>query len=334
MEIYITFDYEVFLGPNVGSVDKCLIEPTNNLIKLARKHKVHFVFFIDVLFLLKMEEYKELDSSINADYLKIITQLYELFDDGHDLQLHIHPHWYYSIYDINRRKWSLDYTHYKLSDCSFSDIEIMFINSVTFLSKITGRKITTYRAGGYSLPNNVLFFDMLNKYGILNDSSVFMLKKEFSDFQYYDYSTIKEYNKYSFNNDIQVECDKGCFTEFPISSIRINPICYYIYTLVIKLLNRDTIEIGDGKGVGDFNNKWKRVEKYYKRIISYVVIPASVDSIYSFWIKKIKKTIQSKSQNLLVIIGHPKRQTVYSIRNLDKFLSNLSKDDSVKTFYQ
>ena len=48
MNIYITLDYELFLGPKTGSVDKCLIEPTYNLCKVVSKHGSKMVFFIDV----------------------------------------------------------------------------------------------------------------------------------------------------------------------------------------------------------------------------------------------------------------------------------------------
>ena len=39
MYIYITFDYEMFLGPNIGSVDKCLIEPTNRIMEIGDKYE-------------------------------------------------------------------------------------------------------------------------------------------------------------------------------------------------------------------------------------------------------------------------------------------------------
>ena len=52
-----TFDYELFLGPASGSVDRCLLEPTQKLLDLFDRFQLpHAIFFVDSTYLLRLEE--------------------------------------------------------------------------------------------------------------------------------------------------------------------------------------------------------------------------------------------------------------------------------------
>ena len=52
MNIYFTFDYELFFGSNSGTIENCIVKPTNELIKIANKYNVKFTFFVDSGFLI------------------------------------------------------------------------------------------------------------------------------------------------------------------------------------------------------------------------------------------------------------------------------------------
>ena len=53
--ILLTFDYELFLGKRSGSAQKCMIEPTNELLKILLKNNAKAIFFIDTTYLDQLE---------------------------------------------------------------------------------------------------------------------------------------------------------------------------------------------------------------------------------------------------------------------------------------
>ena len=120
MNIYITLDYELYFGEKHGTVYKCIIFPTNELIKIAEKYNVRFTFFIDAGFLLKLDEFRSKYPTLEEDYKAVTEQIKYLSETGHDIQLHIHPHWEDSYY--NGLNWIFDLKRYKLVD--FNEIEI------------------------------------------------------------------------------------------------------------------------------------------------------------------------------------------------------------------
>src|SRR5229473_8441061 len=99
MDIFFTFDYELFFGAKSGSAEKCLIEPTNELIRIAGKSNAAFTFFIDAGYLKRLDEFRNKFNTLEKDYAAVTKQLESLRRNGHDLQLHIHPHWEDSYYD-------------------------------------------------------------------------------------------------------------------------------------------------------------------------------------------------------------------------------------------
>src|SRR5574344_1586280 len=189
MDVYFTFDYELYLGSNTGTVDKCLITPTNKIVAVLNKKSVRATFFVDVLYLMKLKEYSKSYNNLAVDYNKIITQLKELSTKGHSIQLHLHPQWYYSTY--NGKEWILDFSHYKLSDCPMSDVHNMFEKGISLLESITTKKVFAFRAGGYSIQSLADYVNIFKQYGILVDSSALTGLKSISRFQVYNFTQVK-----------------------------------------------------------------------------------------------------------------------------------------------
>ena len=94
--ILLTFDYELFLYKS-GTVENCLIKPTDLLIEYFNKFNIKATFFVDILFYNLIS--KRPDFSEQA--LLIKNQLQRLLKDGHRLELHLHPQWLNSKYEDN-----------------------------------------------------------------------------------------------------------------------------------------------------------------------------------------------------------------------------------------
>ncbi len=170
MKLLITLDYELFLGSKTGTVEKCLIEPMDRLIEVGDKYSLKYTIFVDSTYLLKLRELSAKYSNLKEDYLRISEHIKFLHKLGHDIQLHIHPHWHYSEY--NGKEWLLDKNHYKLSDLSDEDARMIFSKSKQLLDEIIGEETIAFRAGGFSAQTNNLI-TLFEENNIKVDSSVY-----------------------------------------------------------------------------------------------------------------------------------------------------------------
>lgn len=332
MNIYISFDYELFLGPQTGSVDACLLKPTYELLNIAKRNNVSFVYFVDTLFLLKMKEYIKDSYSLQKEYMSIMEQLRLLHQNGQDLQLHLHPQWYYSSYDVLNERWLMDYKHYKLSDCDEHDISVMIETSCYLLHEITGTNPVAYRAGGYSFYSNKYTVEILKKSGIIIDSSVVLKEKSETIFQSYDYSNIHRSEVYNFNYDNRCCSSDGIMQEYPIFSVKVLHILRVIINNTLRLCQGKKLKpMGDGKGVGIISPLPKK-KSLFKILFERVSIRASVDANNSFWLKFLYSIAKRKGSKVFVIIGHPKRLSNYSLTRLEIFLKSIKKEDVICNF--
>lgn len=331
MKIYITFDYELFLGPETGSVDACLLKPTYELLNIAKRNNVSFVFFVDTLYLLKMKEFANDSYSLRKGYMSIMEQLNVLHQNGQDLQLHLHPQWYYSSYDLLNEKWLMDYKHYKLSDCDEYDISMMIEKSCHLLQEITGKVPVSYRAGGYSFYRNKNVVDIFNKNGIIIDSSVVLKEKSETLFQSYDYSSVTKSNVFYFDFDNRCYTPDGIMKEYPIFSVKVLHILRIIVNKTLSFIYGHKLKpFGDGEGVGVINSPHNK--NCFKTIFERVSIRASADANNSFWLSILYSIAKRRNSEIFVIIGHPKRQSPYSMTKLEDFLKRKRKEDVICNF--
>lgn len=301
-------------------------------MQVAEKHSVKLNFFVDMAYIVNLYKRRTIED-LDKDYKKVCSQLRDLHKNGHSLQLHIHPQWFYSQYDQTSRKWNMDLAHYKLQDCPVQDVEKMIKDGTNLLNSITGEEVHTFRAGGYSFPKGKRYIELLKRYGITTDSSVFMGKKEHSEFQSYDYRGIGTYDSYPFLDDIRTARKDGDFREFPISTIVVHPWLYLLRRIIYAQKFGDIAHImGDGIGIGSKMSKKHKLKDIVDKFFVPVCVPASVDTYKSLYLKKVKKAINAAGGDTMVIIGHPKNCSKLGINSLDNFLSSIDEGDQVITF--
>jgi hypothetical protein len=314
MQVILTFDYELFFGTNTGSVQKCMIEPTSRLLSIAKKHQIPLVFFLDVGFLIKLKESKEQFPILNADFEQIMNQLKEMVELNCDVQLHIHPHWEKSFF--NGEKWIVVTDDcYKLSDFPDAEAEAIVRKYHHFLSTLTKKKITTYRAGGWCIQPFEQIEKVFQELGIEKDSTVFPGGKFESEHYQFDFTAVSPFeNPYRFQSDVTKAETNGFFLEIPISSWEFSPLFYWRLYILGRLNPRDHKMIGDGSFLAQpgrkksvlFNKTWNHV---------------SSDGYYASQLVKQVAYYQAKKLKTFVVIGHPKGMTNYSLKQLDLFVS-------------
>lgn len=99
MKVFITLDYELFLLDPGESVENTLLLPTQRLHDILAKHNAHAIFFVDAGYLFALNRQRHASVKLESDYQKVTSQLRYLESNGHEIGLHIHPHWEDSYFD-------------------------------------------------------------------------------------------------------------------------------------------------------------------------------------------------------------------------------------------
>ena len=324
MNIFLTYDYELFFGKSAGSVDKCMIEPTNELLKIAKEFNIKMTFFVDIGYLIKLKEFLPAHPELLLDDSKVRKQLAQIIEEGHDIQLHIHPHWEKSYYENG--KWVfVTENAYKLADFNQEEINKIVVTYKTFLDEIVGYKTTAFRAGGWCIQPFHKLKTVFEEVGIKYDSSVFP-GGSFSSSDYaFDFTKAPTKSHYSFKDDECKEDENGPFIEYPISSRRYSPLFYWRLYILGRLFPSQHKMIGDGDFLAQPGRKQSVLTNFTWNHIS-------TDGYYA---SKLEETLNSFEQNNtedLVVIGHPKGMTLFSLKATKKFISKAHTKHVFRTF--
>lgn len=255
--LLLTYDYELFLGRS-GSVDNCLIKPTNELMKVMKNHGAHGTFFVDTVYLLRVKEENY------ADYKKVERQLLDLLTEGHRIELHLHPHWVDANYNSVENQWYFDnFRYYRVGSCPEDLIDSLFAQSVELLSGIcfqvdSNYKPFAYRAGGWCIEPFAAFSRLFKQYGIAVDSSVLPMQYSDDSVQGLDYRSITSNDAYRFSESPLKPDEKGMFIEIPVTSFKLSIINIIKHRLNMSLKKGDYTIMGDGKSSLALNRESKK----------------------------------------------------------------------------
>ena len=314
MQVFLTFDYELFFGTATGTVEKCILEPTASLLKIAEKHAVPMTFFVDVGYLVRLQEQLSEFPQLQADYDRVAAQIQQMLQQGCDVQLHIHPHWERSFYTGS--KWEIHTDGaYKLADFSEEEAVSIVRKYADFLTRLTGKAPCAYRAGGWCVQPFSLIEKIFAELGIRYDSSVFPGGKFASKHYAFDFTSVPRFSDaYSFQSDVCQQVENGQFTEIPIASWNYSPLFYWKLYVLGRLFPEQHKMLGDGIFVAQPGRK--------KQVLTHFTWNhVSSDGYYSSMLIKQAKFYDKKQVNAFVVIGHPKSATQFSLKKLDKFVA-------------
>lgn len=257
-QFYLTIDYELFLGDRTGSVQECMINPTYKLAEILAQNASRMTVFWDILHFQRCLFYVNQFSNLQSDIKLIKEQIIFLILSGHDVQLHLHPHWLDAVYD--GYKWNFSYEHFSLQSLnSNDDINDIFslrgcVHQAKELMKQiilpikSNYEVTTFRAGGYMVEPFDKLFSVFKTENIKIDSSVCPCMYHKSTISPYDFRNYPKHQKYSFENTPKQKSDTGRYLEYPIRTIYV-PLPINIYFILIRIFKYPNLE-GTRKGSG------------------------------------------------------------------------------------
>ena len=117
MDVALTLDYELF-GNGSGDIFENVICPTEKLIAICDEVDAKLTIFFEVVEYWKLREAWDSGNIMGYDQdpaLAMKNQMIEAFQNGHDIQLHIHPQWLNAVYEDG--KWLVD-NNWRMNDIS------------------------------------------------------------------------------------------------------------------------------------------------------------------------------------------------------------------------
>lgn len=328
MKHLITLDYELFFGSQAGSVDNCMLKPTKRLLEILDSYGIKATFFVDVGYLVRAQELQcDLENA-----LRVEDQLKYLHEVGHDIQLHIHPHWHRT--EWRNQQWQFDLSYYKLSDYDSQTAATIVKSYSQKIRDLTGRSPIAYRAGGWCIQPFSHFSEALYKAGVRVDSTVYMEGLNESSVQGFDFTGAPEKSSWRFNENPLVEEEVGRFVELPISSAPVSPLFFWQFAVIKKIGSSQHQSFGDGSATSISKAQLTRLLTETSRTV------ASIDGYKS----KLLDHFRQHHKNTfgkdapLVLIGHPKALSRYSLKNLSCYLRSRSENEdtdlTISEWYQ
>jgi hypothetical protein len=210
IEFVFTIDYEIY-GNGVGALQELVLEPTERLRNIFRKWHSRFVAFVEVAEL-ELIEANGTDSAID----QVKHQIQNLYKEGFELGLHVHPQWHNGRYENGR--WVLDYAEYNLCTLPRERIVQIVDRSIAYFRNVLSRPDFTpisFRAGNWLFQPAQTAVSVLAARGIKIDSSVF---KGGLQYQYrLDYRrALKNGYYWKFTDDTNAPDQQGLLLEIPI----------------------------------------------------------------------------------------------------------------------
>ncbi|UCV05487.1 hypothetical protein [Dechloromonas denitrificans] len=314
MNFLISLDYELFFGRRTGSVEHCLVEPSEALCKAVHPYGGKLSFFVDVGFLLRLAAEAGKSDVLRREYSELCRHLERLQQQGHELQLHIHPHWEDTHWvDGN---WQIDTQRYRLHDFAEEQItEIVSRYCKALAAFCPAGSICAFRAGGWVLQPFSKLAGALAANGIEIDSTVFENGQSESDTHLFNFCGAPQKSFWRFDDDPLLEVAQGRFLEVPIAAHPVTPAFFWKLAFLRKLGRQTDKAFGDGTAIPLGRND------LLKKLLSRTWSVVSIDGRKVDFLEAAFERYARLGRNDFVVIGHPKALTRHSIRRLEQFLA-------------
>ena len=319
IKLFLTFDHELPLGGLSVSYREALFDPTQRVMDVADKHGVKVTLFSDILCAHKYKDW-------NTDnfYSPYKEQLHYAVANGHDVQLHIHPHWLTTTYDGTRFHPSADFALSDFKDDTvFGGIPGIIRLSVDSLKVLClpadkAYNCVAFRAGGYNIHKETdLIFNALYDNGIRYDSS--MAKG------YYFSSGISEVDFRHLPASPNWMVGPGIL-EIPIATIPKTPFEVPTRFKMKKYAGRAV----ENRGVMihqdnrvDWRSKLRML--FAARMLSFDNHTLSPDYLLHIFRHTVRKYERDSDELMFSLISHPKSMGDYAFFLMESFISSVQK---------
>ena len=323
--LLLSLDYELFFGRDSGSIDNCLLKPTEEILRIVERNNTKICLFVDAGFLIKLKQYSSDYPELQQAYYKIKQQLLTLSGHGHDVQLHIHPHWQDSYYDGSR--WIIDTRRYRLHDFSAAEVSQIIASYKAELKTCCHNDIFAYRAGGWCLQPFSHLLSALKENGIWLDSTVYSGGLSDDPSRHFNFINAPQQDHWRFDENPLTIDENGFFVEVPITTMK-TPARFFWKLAMLKLLTNKLLKNNYHQPFGDGSAMIAHGKYYLTRLFTSTYGPVMIDGmkaamLNSAFNRQQKIALTNSHKNAIFnVMGHPKSVSPYSLSKLDEFLTN------------
>lgn len=335
IRIFLTFDHELPLGGLNTSFDNALFIPTQRVMDTADKLGVKVTLFSDILCAYK---FKEWDSA--NFYIPYKNQLQAAIRTGHDVQLHVHPHWLTTGYDGTHFLPSQDFllSDFK-NDTVYNGIPGVIRLSVSQLKSICipvdeSYACIAFRAGGYAIypDTNVIFRALLDQ-GIRYDSSMAKGYYFSSGLSEVDFRHLPKNTNWFIDLDAPLQAyqqadfqNASGILEIPIATI---PKSLFEIPTRFKL-KKYAARAVDNRGTmihTDYKTGWRsRIKQLFSaRMLSFDNHTLSLNYLLKIVQYNAHRYKNVSDEILFSVISHPKSMGDYSFQLMEGFITSVQK---------
>ena len=307
--LVVSQDYELFFLSS-GTVEKCLLEPCDLLLDFAAKKSIRVTFFVDAGMLCRMRQLAPSEPRVARQFDRVRTHLEQIVAAGHELGLHVHPHWQDTQYRDGA--WQFPATRYQLRDFSDAEIAEIFRTYTNALRELSD-DVTSYRAGGFCIEPFARIRDALAENGLFVDSSIVPGAKLVDEQKGFDFSEAPDTAWWRFSDSPALPDPEGRFTEVAITPLRL-PASHYWGRLANRVLgfNRsDALGDGTSKPIG-------AVEIVRRLAGRGQVSELSIDAPKARHL--LSRQVRSQRRQFWQVMGHPKLLGPSSFESLRRFI--------------
>lgn len=175
LRVIMTSDHEIH-GNGEGSPQELMVATTDRLLESLRPYGAKLTIMADVAEIMRFQRHREDTGRDDFGTEAIGTQLKSALNEGHDVQLHIHP----SYLDARWRggRWEQDYASYDLARLGYARLVAVIRTGKSFLEGLLrptkpSYRCWVFRAANWSMHPSQDIVRALTENGIAIDTSVF-----------------------------------------------------------------------------------------------------------------------------------------------------------------
>jgi len=233
---------------------------------------------------------------------------------GHEIALHVHPHWEDTRWI--KDQWVFAGTRYQLKEFQGDEIVRILRKYSECLAALSGRRPCSYRAGGFCVEPFSVLAPALTDVGILVDSSVVPGATLGDPDKGFDFSGAPDRDWWRFESSPAQATTRGRFLQIPITPQQL-PFSYYWGRVVGRLAgNRVSHAYGDGtsKAIG-------RAEILRRLAAMSRIAELSIDDPKAQHLLA-DRNLQS-TRGIWHLMGHPKLTSARALDILARFIGKM-----------
>ena len=314
--ILLTLDYELY-GNGSGDVFKHIIIPTQKILHICQNYNAKVTIFFEVVEYWKLKE--EWDKGNKMGYNEnpieaMERQIQNAYQNGHDVQLHIHPQWVEAQWidgewHVKNEDWRLGGFKNNNPSAIFNLIKKSKETLEDIIRKVDEKYIcSTLRAGGYNIQPSEEIVKTMKSLGMKADCSIVSGAIEQGSLSQYDFSAVPVDLGYWECGEELEEIGHNGIIEIPIVTFPIQRWKKYLSwekILSIRQNKKSAINTFNAKTQGKQSKKGfpSKISFFFQKEYQTWDFCLFSNSLHKHYLKEIS---QQSQRNVFAIVGHPK----------------------------